>query len=155
MEDSRFLQFHPAECVGLPGSVSFSARDVHWDGDLRFVDAGQVATIVKNNSFYPAMAVFMEGKPINSHSSAIKQLQAWWTDAVTKASTIGIIGVHPNLADSYIWAPLATSKARIVVIGDPIAYTEWHKSNCPAISVEVVGNRFAQCLDRFVNSFCS
>jgi len=67
--------FLPEGISASPSGVSYSASSVSWDGGIRIVDCSQVRPSILQNAFYPAMAVFMEGKPIRSNPSVLQQFQ--------------------------------------------------------------------------------
>ncbi len=145
--------FLPASVSGAASGISYSASGVSWEGDLNIVDASQVGPFVARSAFYPAMAIFMEGKPVNSHQSQIKQLQSMWADAVLHADAVGVIGVRPNEADTHIWQPLADTDAELVVIGNRNEYDEWAKARRPGKRTHIVGDRFARDLTAFAETF--
>ncbi len=147
--------FLPASVSGSASGVTYAASHVKWDGKIRIVDASQVAPFVAKSAFYPAMAVFMEGKPVHSHQSRIKELQSSWADAVLRADAVGIIGVRPNEADTHIWQPLAKTDAELVVIGNRKEYQAWAKARRTGKSTSVVGNKFAPDLPAFAEAFSS
>jgi len=138
---------------GLAQFMGYSASNVSWDVPPVYVDASRVRPFVTEYAFYPAMAAYMEGKPVHSCQNAIKQLQEWWKNAVERAETIGIIGVKPNVSDVHIWQPLASTDAELIVIGDNKAYTDWIGEHRSSKKTRIVGSRFADSLDKFVKAF--
>jgi len=147
--------FLPASVSGAASAVSYAASSVSWDGEMTIVDASQVGPFVAESAFYPAMSVFMEGKPVHSHHSHIKQLQSWWADAVARADVVGLIGVRPNQADEHIWQPLAKTAADLVVIGNRNDYEQWAAARRAKRSTRIVGDRFARDLASFAETFAS
>ena len=147
--------FLPASVAGGAGAVSFSGAAVKWDGEMKIVDPSQVGPFVANSAFYPAMAVFMEGKPVHSHQSAIATTQSWWAKAVSEAECVGVIGVHPNVADEHLWAPLADADGKLVILGDVDASEQWAASYRNGRETQVVGDRFDRDLAQFVEDFSS
>jgi hypothetical protein len=145
--------FLPGNIAALPGTVSYSAKDIGWDGNVMVVDPSQVGRYISQSAFYPAMAVFMEGKPVRSHGAAIAEMQKWWKDAVLKAKKIGIVGVNPNPADTHIWEPLAACDAELIIVGDERGYEAWHQQSRPSKKMEVVGSRFDPSVVKFAEKF--
>ena len=145
--------FLPNSVAGGAAAVSFSGAAVSWDGEMRIVDPVHVGPFVSQSAFYPAMAVFMEGKPIHSHQNAIKELQTWWRAAIVESDVVGIVGVHPNEADTHLWDPLSESNATVVVIGDVEAYEGWRTRRRVGKRSEIVGDRFARDLPKFTEIF--
>lgn len=142
----------PNNIRGLAQSMSYSASNVSWNVPINFVDAAQVRPFIKANAFYPAMAAYMEGKPVHSCQTVIQQLQEWWNNAVWRAEVIGIIGVKPNVSDVHIWCPLASTEAELIVIGDETAYEKWIGEHRPSKRACIVGSHFASSLDEFVTA---
>lgn len=147
--------FLPKSVSGASSRISYAASAVKWDGKINVVDAAQVGPFVAESAFYPAMAVFMEGKPVHSHQSRITQLQSRWADAVLRAGTVGIIGVSLNEADAHVWQPLAKTDAELVVIGNRNEYEGWAKARRAGKSTRIVGHRFARDLGAFAEAFSS
>ena len=145
--------FLPNNVFGNSASVSFSGPAIKWDGEIKIVDPSQVGPFVAQNAFYPAMAVFMEGKPVHSHQSIIAQLQASWAEDVARAEAVGIIGVRPNEADDYIWGPLSDTPAKVVVIGNKAEYEAWSARRRAGKTTVVIGDRFAPELQKFAEVF--
>jgi hypothetical protein len=134
-------------------TISYAANTISWEGNVKLVDPSQVGSFLAKNAFYPAMAVFMEGKPVHSHAGVINKLQEWWKAAVQIADKIGIAGVHPNPADKHIWEPLAATSAELIIIGDQKAYESWHQRYRPNKKMDIVGNRFDPALEKFAEKF--
>ncbi len=147
--------FLPASVSGGAGAISYSANAISWDGEVQVVDASQVGAFVARNAFYPAMAVFMEGKPVRSHPGLLNQLQVWWKDAAQKATKVGLVGVRPNVQDQHIWGPLASTDAELIIIGDKVAYEAWQKEHRPTKRTVIIGSRFAHSLADFARAFSS
>jgi hypothetical protein len=145
--------FLPESVVGDASAVSYSGAAVSWDGEMRIVDPVHVGPFVSQNAFYPAMAVFMEGKPIHSHQTAIKEIQTRWRAAITESDIVGIIGVFPNETDTHLWDPLSDTSAAAVVIGDVKAYEGWKTRRRVGKRSEIVGDQFARDLPKFAEVF--
>ncbi len=145
--------FLPTSVSGAASDVSYSASAVIFDGGINAVDAAQVAPFVSKSAFYPAMAVYMAGKPIHSCPSVLKELQSRWASAVLAAETVGLIGVRPNPADTHIWEPLATTNARIVTIGNREAYQSWAEDCRSGEPPTIIGHEFARDLSSFADAF--
>jgi hypothetical protein len=98
---------------------------VTFGGDVRFVQPSAVASEVEANDVPPVIAVFMEGKPVQSSPAFLTGLQSRWAQDVAHADVVGLVGVGLNRADQHIWKPLEDSSARCVVIGNQRQYQEW------------------------------
>ena len=147
--------FLPVDVQAQRGNVSFDAAAVQWDGRVALVDALQVGPFLKTSAFYPAMAVFMKGKPIHANQSFLKKLQQQWTTRVLEVEKIGIIGVNPNPEDGHIWDPLSKTDAELIIIGDRQKYEQWSK-RCPIPrKMKFIGEEFAKTLPDFSVAFTS
>jgi hypothetical protein len=145
--------FLPIGIKTAPEGIRFAANQIKWDTGCKFADASEVAPYVAGGKLYPAMAVFMEGKPVHTGSSLIRKLQEFWAGMISQSDRVGLVGVRPNIADRHIWGPLAATNAEIVVIGDSVAYGEWAKTYRREKATTVVGKYFAQGLPDFVKAF--
>ena len=145
--------FLPSSIAAASAAVSFSANAVTWDGEVRIVDPVEARAFIERSAFYPAMAVYMEGKPIHSHPALIYEFQRKWTDAVASAVAIGLVGVAPNPADVHLWKPLAEAEGTVVAIGDESALTAWASSSRTGRKTIVLGRRFAESLLQFAEIF--
>lgn len=145
--------FLPTSVTGAASNVDYSASAVIFNGGVRVVDAAQVGPFVSQNAFYPAMAVYMVGKPMHSCPSVLRELQSRWASAVLASDTVGLIGVRPNPPDAHIWDPLSATRARIVAIGNREAYQDWAKANRPGKPTTIIGHEFARDLSVFADEF--
>jgi len=159
-QDSFTIWKIHGSCNFLPASVSAAASDVNytasaiaWDGEIKIVDASLVGQFVSKSAFYPAMAVFMEGKPVHSNPGALKRLQKLWRDAVLEVDTLGIIGLKPNESDVHIWEPLANTDSKVVIIGNTDAYEQWTKKRRSGKVTKIVGDKFSNNIDKFISEY--
>ncbi|MEX0692735.1 MAG: hypothetical protein WD934_06585 [Gemmatimonadales bacterium] len=146
--------FLPTSISGSAGAISFAANAVSWDGDARLVDPSEARRFIEGSAFYPAMAVFMEGKPIQSNPTLVRELQKRWATAVREAECVGIVGVSPNVADEHLWQPLAETE-RVVVIGDKKAYAKWATDHRGPRKTDIVGSTFDDALPTFAKALAS
>ena len=108
---------------------------------------------VSYNAIPPCIAVFMEGKPVQTCPDIVSEVQIDWINLVRTAEVIGIIGVRPNDADVHVWKPLAEASARIVVIGNKDEYERWDQRSGRTGPLDVVGSRFTPSMSAFTKSF--
>lgn len=127
----------------LHGSANWFSKDIRASDGVTFTkgvtfEGGLEASLdinetigkcIINQGLYPAMCLFMKGKPIQIAPSIIKKQQQEWSHAVTTARTVTCIGVNPLPEDSHIWKPIATTKARLYFIGDKLAFDDWRQGN--------------------------
>lgn len=147
--------FLPASVAGGAGVISYGASMVSWDGEVRIVDPIDARKFIENSAFYPAMAVYMQGKPVHSHPALIKEWQDRWASAIAAARSIGIVGVAPNPADDHLWKPLSEADCPIVAIGDRNAFDSWASTVRGARPTRVIGMKFAESLPEFAKAFAA
>lgn len=147
--------FLPASVSGGASVISYGASMVSWDGEVRIVDPVDARQFIEASAFYPAMAVYMQGKPVHSHPGLIKELQNRWTSAIGSARSIGIIGVAPNPSDDHLWRALADAACPIVAIGDEGAFNRWATEERGGRVTRVVGSKFADSLTAFAKEFAA
>jgi hypothetical protein len=147
--------FLPTAISAGAGVMSYAANAVSWDGDARLVDPSEARRFIESSAIYPAMAVFMEGKPIQSNPSLVRDLQARWATAVREAASVGVVGVSPNVADQHLWQPLSDTNARVVVVGDKKAYGKWADDYRGSRKTEIVGSKFDEALPAFAKALAS
>jgi len=118
--------FKPKNIQATSG-VTFT-RGVAFEAGIQVIPLNQVPIFCRNTGLYPAMSIFVQGKPTPISPSSIKLLQGYWANYVDRADSIAIIGVNPNPLDKHIWDPLTNTDASIYYIGNQEAFNFWsHK----------------------------
>jgi len=78
----------------------------------------------------PAISIYAKGKRVYHSPGYIEMLQKMFRDAAADAGSVLLIGVNVNEEDDHIWAPIASSKARIGVVNPNFEQVEeWAKRN--------------------------
>lgn len=117
--------------------------DVTFEGGIQALP--NIESVVRHclveTALAPVMNLYMQGKPLAVSPSAIKQIQAWWTEAILGAKTVVIIGVQPNVSDSHLWKPLAETAANMLFIGSENAFAQW-KNEYRSGPSHYLGSRF-------------
>ncbi len=109
--------------VGL--GVQFSAG-IDFEGGIEAtLDPGDVIRRCLTQALPPAMCLYMEGKPLHVSPSVIKQVQAMWAGAVSRADAVFCIGVAPHPPDRHVWGPLAATIGTLHYIGEARAFRTW------------------------------
>lgn len=84
----------------------------------------------------PAISIYAKGKRVYHSPGYIEKLQKMFRDAVADAGSVLLIGVNLNEEDGHIWAPIASSKARIGVVNPNFEQVkEWARRNGKASDV--------------------
>jgi hypothetical protein len=85
----------------------------------------------EEHSSAPALAMYMDGKPVKICPSAIQEQQTMWASIVERAVRICIVGARVHQPDLHIWGPLARTQAQIFYFGraeDESGFKEWAAS---------------------------
>ncbi len=144
--------FLPDGGISATRGVSFSPG-VSFGTGLRACQPSEVwAFCSGNTALYPAMAIYMAGKPVQVAPDAIGRLQAAWGQVVQAADTVALIGVRPNPPDTHIWAPLADTQARILFVGNEAAFDQWRKGNRSNTDDIYLGRRFDLCIGALIRA---
>lgn len=123
--------FLPDGVSGDAEAVSFAPKSVSWEGGIRPESCDRAAAWISKNAFYPAMAIYTEGKPVPSCGDVLSDFQDSWKETVLEAEKIGIIGVRLNVQDDHIWNPLEESDSELIILNSERArknYLEWAES---------------------------
>lgn len=113
--------------IQATGGVTFT-RGVVFDGGLRPVNPNEaIQYCLSNTALYPAMALYMNAKPIQIGQSVVHGLQLRWGEQVRKAKRILIIGVRPYSEDTHIWGPLAECSGELGFVGPEQDFIEWRE----------------------------
>lgn len=102
----------------------------------------------------PVMNLYMQGKPLAVSPSVIRQIQAWWTQAILSASKVVVVGVYPNMEDDHLWKPLSETQAQLLFIGAEKAFQDWlaaHRQNHSLY----LGSRFSDSYDKLISNLSS
>ena len=136
-------------CNFLPGENVVATRDATFGSSavlnpgVRVVDPSEVATyLTGNTSLYPTMSIYTRGKPVQISPFLTDSLQGLWRAAVGSADSVTVIGVKPHPVDEHIWAPLATTNANVMFIGDREPVEAWIAEHRPEKASRFIGTRF-------------
>jgi hypothetical protein len=142
------------DSIQASSGVSFTAGVSFGGGDIKAVpqiEASQRAAN-PNNVIPPILAIFMEGKPCQTSPELLVEWQRSFGAAVLAAKRVAVIGVHPHVADTHIWTPLAATKGELFFCGDEAAFASWTNSHRKCGPSKAVGSRFAESVDALVSA---
>ena len=146
----QIMKLH-GSCNFLSGDIQATrgvtfTRGVVFDGGLRSVNPNEaIQYCLSNTALYPAMALYMNAKPIQIGQSVIHGLQLRWGDRVRKAKKVLAIGVRPYPEDTHIWGPLAECKGELGFIGPKQVFNEWREKYRSNKSSLWIGSRWNTC----------
>ena len=144
-------------CNFLPEAlkaVNFAfTGDVAFDSTLEVVSRKEVIEYYQSNrALYPAMALYRPDKRIQLSPSVIEGFQELYQEAVTEASTIGIIGAAFHPQDNHIWDPLTSSDATIHYIGGESSFDRWQEECRDAEGVQYISWEFGDGVDELITA---
>jgi hypothetical protein len=145
----QIMKLH-GSCNFLPSSIQAKGitftSEVVFDGDLQSVNPNEaIQYCLSNTALYPAMALYMNAKPIQIGQSVIHGLQLRWGDRVRKAKKILVIGARPYHEDTHIWEPLAECNGELGFIGPKQVFNEWREKYRSNKSSLWIGSRWHTC----------
>jgi hypothetical protein len=145
--------FLPGGAVTATRGVTFSGTGVAIEAGIKAVSSGRevIEYCSGDTALYPAMAIYARDKPIQMSPSIIRLIQGYWTNAISRAPKVVIIGVKPNLSDSHLWQPLSDTPAEIFCVGAK-EFEDWASRLRKNGSYEYLGHDFDQSLDAVVEN---
>lgn len=133
------------------GGISFS-RGIVFEGGLRPVDPNDaIQYCLSNTGLYPAMALYMDAKPIQIGQAVVHQIQKRWGEVVRNAKRVLIVGVHPYPQDAHIWGPLAQSQGELAYVGPKQAFENWMRNHRQGELGQWLGAQWDQCFSETVS----
>ena len=79
--------------------------------------------------FFPVMSLYAFGKNSLVGGTRIQEIRNTWSQCVSAASLVAIVGVKANPEDHHIWTPVQETKARVLYIGDDESFKAWKAAN--------------------------
>ena len=111
---------------GTAGGVSFHGFGVQTDGPVTVIaDPQQHRARVLQDAFPPVMSYFEPSKRTTAGRSFIDGQRARWRELAASATTVVIVGVRVRPHDAHVWAPIATTGARVVYCGGASGASEY------------------------------
>ncbi len=145
--------FLPGGGVTATRGVTFSGAGVAIEAGIKAVSSGRevVEYCSGDTAFYPAMAIYARDKPIQMSPSIIQLIQGYWTNAISRAPRVVIVGVKPNPSDHHIWKPLSDTLAKIFYVGTK-GFEDWASRWRKNGSYEYLGHDLDQSLNAVVEN---
>ena len=82
-----------------------------------------------NASYYPVMSLYSFGKNSIVAGVRIQEIRNSWSECVSEASVVAVIGVRPNSEDTHIWNPIRQTSAKLFYIGSTRDFDIWVSAN--------------------------
>jgi len=128
----NFFKIH-GSCNYIPDSEVIKAKSkgviykpgTTFNPPLKYLSLNKVEEYCySDTALYPAMAIYMRGKPIQIGYDTISRIQGNWQSKVKEAKKVFIIGIKPNLEDNHIWDYIH-KKDKIFFCGSRSNFREW------------------------------
>ena len=134
------------------GSGVTFGSGVAFQGQLRPVNPNDaIQYCLSNTGLYPAMALYMNGKPVQIGRGVIDSLQQRWSVQVKEAKRILVVGVRPYPEDPHVWEPLGDSQGELGYVGPEDEFNHWRASYRPEKPAVWMGTRWDGCFEDSVD----
>lgn len=99
-------------------NMTISGRSIY-EGPVKPVDLPLVRERyqVDKLAVPPVMCVYMPGKPVQTTPGFVAQVRQEWANWMKVTDAVAIIGIRPNLDESYVWQPIMESQAEVWYVG--------------------------------------
>lgn len=142
-------------CNLLPAAqiytMRISAKSI-FDGPVEPVDLPTVRKRyqVEGLAVPPVMSVYMPEKPTQTVSRFLTQVRQQWADWVKEVAVVALIGVRPNLIESYVWQPVLDCQAEVWYVGGKDG--DYHQlQDYLGGRLKYLAPRFDQAIDQITN----
>jgi len=123
---------------GRAGMVSFAGPNVSTNGPIKVIGAySEHRQRIQNDAFPPVMSYFEPDKQTTSGNNFIVAQRQRYSEIVSDAESIALIGIKVREHDKHIWEPLANSKAQILYVSgekSKAEYETWKEKRRPTSS---------------------
>jgi len=100
---------------GMSNIVSFAGSNVKTEGPIKVIsNPSEFQMRINKDAFPPVMSYFEPEKKTTSGVNFIKQQRVRFSEVVSNASIIVIVGVKVRPNDNHIWDPLAKTSAKLI-----------------------------------------
>lgn len=142
-------------CESIRGSssmVSFAGPMVTTNGPVKVIsDPIEFQSRIQNDAFPPVMSYFEPEKKTTSGANFIENQRNRYSELISGASIVGLVGVRVRPNDKHIWDPLAKTSARLVYCSGRKGKKEfdvWSKQNRQDDQDISLDGYFADCFDQ-------
>jgi hypothetical protein len=111
---------------GIASGVSFDGFNIQTDGPVSVIgDPREHRARVLQDAFPPVMSYFEPRKRTTAGHSFIEGQRQRWRSLAEQATTLIVVGVRVRPHDDHIWAPIASTSARVVYCGGSSGAAEY------------------------------
>ena len=97
--------------------------------------------------YFPVLSLYASYRNSLVSDRRIQEIRNQWSNRVSEASVIGIVGVRPNPDDPYIWEAMRSTPARPAFIGARSDFEGWSSANR---RFEFLGNTFEEGFENLI-----
>ena len=131
--------------------LSINANQAHFDGDVEALgDEDAFWKRIQNDPIPPVMSYFVDTKDTTSGRVFLQNQRNHFAELVSKAETIGIVGLKVRTHDVHIWDPLAKASAQIIYCSGEDAgneYKVWANNNRLGMKDRIIPRYFREAFD--------
>ena len=136
---------------GLAEAVTFSGTMVETGGTPKPIsDPREFHRRIRDDAFPPVMSYFDPTKHTTSCANFIHEQRARYTELVTDATVVAIVGVNVRPNDKHLWQALCDTQADIVYCSGASAgdvFEEWARTTRAGKVSDVLRTYFDESLD--------
>jgi hypothetical protein len=100
-----------------------------------------------NPDYLPVMSQVSPGKEQILAGAEIQKMRNAWSQALSSARYLAIIGVSCNLNDTHVVGAIRDTQAKIFYIGNKDDFNKWHAENK---NFEHIGKTFEEEFDHLI-----
>jgi len=82
----------------------------------------------KSALYYPVLSLYTTEKFSYVAPGKIQEIRNRWSDSVSRASRLAIVGVRPNPRDTHIWDPIRDAVCRCFYVGGDDGFEGWREA---------------------------
>jgi len=134
--------------IDMPGVNRYVnlSPTIRIEAPIRSVNSEKEVTryLTGDTPFHPVICLYNQEKSAPLCRSFFEHLQKDWGERILTAQQVALVGVRPYPDDAHVWGPLAATHARVLCIGDRLAFEKWHEESGRVGETVVVDEFFEQ-----------
>jgi hypothetical protein len=138
---------------GSSGNVSFDGKLVNTRGNIEVIShPSAFRNRIYSDAFPPVMSYFMPQKITTAGVNFIDDQRNRFSELISNASIVGIVGIRARLRDNHIWNPLAKTSAKLIYCSGKKSgqeFNNWSQQYRRGHQDVILENYFGECFDEF------
>lgn len=111
---------------GNAGAISFAGMNVFTNGPIKVIgDPSEFQQRIQNNAFPPVMSYFEPSKQTTSGNNFILDQRARFSELISNADTVILVGVRVREQDKHVWESLGQTNAKLVYVSGKVGKQEF------------------------------